>query len=80
MKLSQNEFTMELLAAMAGKIIAKKMNVSSIEGFDALMNSKTGEMLFDDNYLFWQNGPVYIANEFFLEKQSDRKSKSVFFS
>ena len=50
------------------------MNVSHIEGFDALMNSKTGEMLFDDNYLFWQNGPVYIANEFFLEKQSDRKS------
>ena len=62
---------METLAALAGKFIAKKESVSDIQGFDLLMNSKTGEMLFDDRYNLWQNGPDYIAAEYFLEKKED---------
>ncbi len=32
------------------------------------MNSKKGEMLFDDNYDLW---PDYIAAECFLEKEAE---------
>ena len=46
MKTSENEYTMAALAALAGKVIAKKNGISDIQGFDLLMNSKTGEMLF----------------------------------
>ncbi len=35
------------------------------------MNSKTGEMLFDDNYDLWHNGLDYIAVEYFLEKKAE---------
>ncbi len=69
--MSENEYTMELLAGMAGKEIAKRYGISDIQGFDLLMSSKTGEMLFDDNYDLWQNGPDYIASEYFLEKSSN---------
>ena len=69
MKISENEYTMETLAALAGKVIAKKSGISDIQGFDLLMNSKTGEMLFDDSYNLWCNGPDYIAAEYFLEKK-----------
>lgn len=62
---------MEILAALAGEVIAKKTGISNIQGFDALMNSKTGEMLFDDNYTLWHNGPDYIAAEYFLEKNAE---------
>lgn len=71
MNVSENEYTMEILAALAGEVIAKKTGISNIQGFDALMNSKTGEMLFDDNYTLWHNGPDYIAAEYFLEKNAE---------
>ncbi|MBP3366726.1 MAG: hypothetical protein J6K96_06990 [Treponema sp.] len=71
MNVSENEYTMEILAALAGEAIAKKTGISNIQGFDALMNSKTGEMLFDDNYTLWHNGPDYIAAEYFLEKDAE---------
>ena len=67
MKVSENEYTMEMLASLAGKVIAKKKGISDIQGFDLLMNSKTGEMLFDDCYNLWNNGSDYIAAEYFLE-------------
>lgn len=76
MKFSENEYTMETLAALSGEVIAKRLNIPNIQGFDALMNSKTGEMLFDDNYVFWQNGPDYIANEYFLEKEAKTRNQS----
>lgn len=69
MRISENEYTMETLAALAGKVIAKKNGISDIQGFDLLMNSKTDEMLFDDNYNLWHNGSDYIAAEYFLEKK-----------
>lgn len=71
MKTSENEYTMETLAALAGKVIAKKNGISDIQGFDLLMNSKTGEMLFDDNYNLCHNGPDYIAAEYFMEKSAE---------
>ncbi len=71
MKISKNEYTMEILAALAGKVIARKEQVSDIQGFDLLMNSKTGEMLFNDAYDLWHNGPDYIAAEYFLEKKAE---------
>lgn len=40
MKISENEYTMETLVALAGKAIAKKDGISDIQGFDLLMNSK----------------------------------------
>lgn len=74
MKPSENEYTMETLAALSGEVIAKRLKIPNIQGFDALMNSKTGEMLFDDKYIFWQNGPDYIANEYFLEKEAEQQN------
>lgn len=71
MKISENEYTMETLAALAGKAIAKKDSNSDIQGFDLLMNSKNGEVLFDDNYGLWHNGLDYIAAEYFLEKKAE---------
>lgn len=70
-KISENEYTMETLAALAGKAIVKNDGISDIQGFDLLMNSKTGEMLFDDNYDLWHNGLDYIAAEYFLEKKAE---------
>ena len=58
---------MEILDSLAVKVNAKKKGISDIQGFDLLMNSKTGEMLFDDRYNLWNNGPDYIAAEYFLE-------------
>lgn len=77
MRSSKNEYTMETLAALSGEVIAKKLKITNIQGFDALMNSKTGEMLFDDKYIFWQNGPDYIANEYFLEKKATIRNHSL---
>ena len=66
MKMSESEYTMEILASLAGKVIAKKKGISDIQGFDLLVNSKTGEMLFDNQYNLWNNGPDYIVAEYFL--------------
>lgn len=62
---------MEILASLAGKVIAKKKGISDIQGFDLLMNSKTDEMFFDDCYNLWNNGPDYIVAEYFLETKGE---------
>lgn len=69
--MSENEYTMEILASLAGKVIAKRKGISDIQGFDLLMNSKTGEILFDNQYNLWNNGPDYIAAEYFLETRGE---------
>ena len=73
MKASKYEYTMELLSAMASENIAKKMHLSKIKAFDRFMKSETARMLFDDEYLLWQNGPDYIAAEYYREQQAAKK-------
>lgn len=68
MKPSKYEYTMELLAAMAAEIIARRQKISKIRAFDRFMRSKTAEMLFDDSFDLWMNGPDYIADEYKREK------------
>lgn len=70
MKVSENEYTMELLAAMAAENLARKQKISKIKAFTRFMNSKTAEMLFDESTYMWMNGPDYIANEYRLEKRA----------
>lgn len=69
MKPSKYEYTMELLAAMAAEIIARRQKISKIRAFDRFMRSKTADMLFDDSFDLWMNGPDYIAEEYKREKQ-----------
>lgn len=64
MTLSKYEYSMELLAAMACKTIAKQRNISPIQAFDSFMKTKTASMLFDERTAFWCNGPDYIADEY----------------
>lgn len=68
MKPSKYEYTMELLAAMASETIARRQKISKIRAFDKFMRSKTAEMLFDDSFDLWMNGPDYIADEYKREK------------
>lgn len=64
MKASKYEFTMELLASMASSILAKRHGLSSSQAFDNFIKSKTAAMLFDEDLVFWWNGPDYIADEY----------------
>ena len=64
MSLSKYEYSMELLAAMACKTIAKLKSVSPVQAFDSFIKSKTANMLFDEHTAFWCNGPDYIADEY----------------
>lgn len=64
---SENEYTMQILAALTSKVIAKKLKISDIQAFDTFIKSRTAEILFDEKYLLWHDGPDYIANEYFLE-------------
>ena len=67
--MSENEYTMELLAAMASEIIAKRQKISKVKAFMRFMKSKTAEMLFDESTYMWMNGPDYIADEYRREKK-----------
>ena len=67
--MSENEYTMELLAAMASEIIAKRQKISKVKAFMRFMKSKTAEMLFDESTYMWMNGPDYIADEYRKEKK-----------
>lgn len=61
---SKYEYTMELLAAMTATEIAKRHNISKVQAFDKFIQSKTADMLFDDELNFWCNGPDYLADEY----------------
>ena len=67
--MSENEYTMELLAAMASENIAKRQKISKVKAFMRFMKSKTAEMLFDESTYMWMNGPDYIADEYRREKK-----------
>ena len=61
---SKYEYTMELLAAMTASEIAKRHNISKVQAFDKFIQSKTADMLFDDELNFWWNGSDYLADEY----------------
>jgi hypothetical protein len=69
MKMSENEYSMELLAAMASMNIARRQKISKTKAFTRFMKSKTAEMLFDETTGMWMNGPDYIADEYRREKR-----------
>ena len=64
MNVNKHEYTMELLAAMTASEIAKRHNISKLQAFDKFIQSKTADMLFDDELNFWWNGPDYLADEY----------------
>lgn len=64
MKVNKHEYTMELLAAMTASEIAKRHNISKVQAFDKFIQSKTADMLFDDELNFWWNGPDYLTDEY----------------
>ena len=66
---SENDYTIELLAAMATENIAKQQKISKTKAFARFMRSKTAEMLFDETTYLWMNGPDYIADEYRREKR-----------
>ena len=61
---SKYEYSMELLAAMTASEIAKRHNISKVQAFDKFIQSKTADMLFDDELNFWWNGPDYLTDEY----------------
>ena len=61
---SKYEYTMELLASMTAIEIAKRHNISKLQAFDKFIQSKTADMLFDDELNFWWNGSDYLADEY----------------
>ena len=73
MSVSENEYTIELLAAMASANIAKRQKISRTKAFTRFMRSKTAEMLFDESTYMWMNGPDYIADEYRREKRDKSK-------
>ena len=64
MKISEHEYTMELLSSMTASEIAKRNNISKLQAFDKFIQSKTADVLFDDELNFWWNGPDYLADEY----------------
>ena len=64
MNVNKYEYTMELLAAMTASELAKRNNISKVQAFDKFIQSKTADMLFDDELKFWWNGPDYLADEY----------------
>ncbi len=74
--MSKYEYTMELLAAMAAKNIAKEKKISKTKAFSMLVTSETGKMLFDESTDLWMNGPDYIADEYRREMKAKCKNKS----
>lgn len=72
MKASKYEYTMQLLVAMTSEEIAKRKNISKIEAFDIFMQSETAEMLFNDEFVLWWNGPVYLAEMYEKEMISKK--------
>lgn len=70
MKVSENEYTIELLAAMAASNLARKQKISKTKAFTRFMKSKTAEMLFDESTYMWMNGPDYIADEYRREREA----------
>ena len=69
MKMSENEYSMELLAAMVSMNIARRQKISKTKAFTRFMKSRTAEMLFDETTGMWMNGPDYIADEYRREKR-----------
>ena len=69
MKMSENEYSMELLAAMASMNIARRQKVSKTKAFTRFMKSRTAEMLFDETTGMWMNGPDDSADESRREKR-----------
>ena len=69
MNVSENEYTIELLAAMAATNLARRQKISRTKAFTRFMKSKTAEMLFDESTYMWMNGPDYIADEYRREKK-----------
>lgn len=69
--MSEYDYTMLKLAAMASESIAREQKTSRLKAFLKLMKSKTGEMLFDSSTDLWMNGPDYIADEY--KKEMDFK-------
>ena len=72
MKESENEYILELLAAMVAQNIAKRQKISRRKAFTRFMKSKTAEMLFDESTYMWMNGPDYIADEYRIEKKTGK--------
>lgn len=73
---SKYDYTMQLLAAMASINLARQQKISRTKAFFKFMNSKTGEMLFDESTDMWMNGPDYIADEYRREMLGKRKHRS----
>ena len=67
--MSENEYTMELLAAMVASDIARRQKTSKVKAFMRFMKSQTAKMLFDESTCMWMNGPDYIADEYRREKR-----------
>ena len=68
---SKHEYTMELLAAMTASEIAKRHNISRVQAFDKFIQSKTADMLFDDELNFWWNGSDYLTDEYEKEMSAN---------
>ena len=67
------DYTIDLLVTMTVEEISKKAGNDSNEVLPDFLCSKTGRALYDtDNKLLW-NGPLYIAEMYFKEKENNKR-------
>lgn len=64
MKVSKYEYSMEILTAMTASVLAERQQISPLEAFDKFIQSETAALVFDEDSLFWWNGPDYLADEY----------------
>lgn len=61
------EIAMDLVAKMAVEQIAKEQNKDVEEVLISFMESKTGQMVYDNSTKLWWDGPVAVAEEYKAE-------------
>ncbi len=65
-------FAMDLAAVMAVEELAQELKKSTDNLLLALLQSQTGNMLYDDSTKLWWDGPTVIAEEFKKELAAKR--------
>ena len=67
------DYTIDLLVTMTVEEISKKTGKDSNEVLPDFLCSKTGRALYDTDNKLWWNGPLYIAEMYFKEKENNKR-------
>lgn len=68
----QLDYVVDLLVTMVVEEISNKAGKDSKEVLPDFLCSKTGKALYDTDNKLWWNGPLYIAEMYFKEKENNK--------